>query len=145
MTSLSHQEGDYINVSKALHDFIFIPIWSPKALLASKSGTQFTNVPSGIEIKGTMGNIMSKCYLFFIYFPFSDHVFLGLESVSGSVAGVPMTTNASSLLFLSTLMTFPTIEHSAWTCCKDSSLRKLDKSWSVLGQNKRQLILFIIH
>lgn len=58
-----------------------------------------------------------------------------LESVLGSVAGVQMTINASSSLCPSTLTMYPTTGRSAWTCCKDSSRRRLDKSWSVLWQN----------
>lgn len=106
-------------------------------------------VPSRNEKKAKEGETKEGEYcveLLTIYlFSFFDHVFFGLESVAGSVAGVQMTTDVSSSLCLSTLMTYPAIEHSAWTCFKDSSLRKLDKSWSVLWQNVLEKKYFLDH
>lgn len=75
--------------------------------------------------------LFSILFLFVIIFLFDVNAFSGLESVAGSVDGVQMTTYVSSSLCLSTPMMYPTIEHSTWIWFKDSSLRKLDKSWSV--------------
>lgn len=52
-----------------------------------------------------------------------------VEIVSGSVAGVSTIMNTLSSQCLGTLMTFPTTEPSAWICCWDSFLGKVDKSW----------------
>lgn len=78
-------------------------------------------------------NTMSQYYLF-IMFIFIMRCILSWtsgECISDFVAGVQMTTIASNSLYHSTLMTYPTTGCSVWTCCKDSSLERLDKSWSV--------------
>lgn len=86
------------------------------------------------------------------------HIFLSLllyyhifwvESVLGSVAGVQMTTYTSSSYYPNTLMMCPTTEYSAWTCFKDSFLRKLNMSWSVpwlgLLKKKKGIIDLVVY
>lgn len=52
-----------------------------------------------------------------------------VEIVSGSVAGVSTIMNTLRSQCLGILMIYSTTEPSAWICCWDSFLGKVDKSW----------------
>lgn len=119
-------------VSLSNMTWILFPYGHCTALLATLNCVQFIRfVSCGNEIKWNKGS-------------FFDHMFSGLESVAGSVAGVQMTTTDSSSLCHSTLMTYPIIEYSIWTWFKDSFLRRLDKSWSVCWWCKLEKIIFML-
>lgn len=99
-----------------------------------------------LAMKSSEGNTASQYYIF-IMFSFAIRYIMDwtyVEFISDFVAGVQMTTNASSSLCHSILMTYPTTGRSVWTCWKDSSLEKLDKSWSVPWQSLLVKFFFII-
>lgn len=123
----------YVEFFKSLHNVVLISAY-PLAMRSSELRTQCHSI----------------IYLFLMFIFIMRYIasWTSGECFSDFVACVQMTTSAFSSPCHSTLMTYPTTGSSVWTCYKDSSLERLEKSWSVpwhfYSESLFKIIIFFV-